>query len=112
MVAGSVVWLVTGTTSIVHRLPTESGTGTRSPSRPPCPRPTPVRRPWRTVRLYRPTAPHCPLTVRPLPPSGQAWTTLWTRGTLRAVSPAGVLLVARRHVDLVRVASALCRPVR
>ncbi|MGW4395003.1 MULTISPECIES: putative leader peptide [Amycolatopsis] len=28
------------------------------------------------------------------------------------MSPAGVLLVARRHVDLVRVASALCRPVR
>ncbi|WP_376771960.1 putative leader peptide [Amycolatopsis dendrobii] len=28
------------------------------------------------------------------------------------VSPAGVLLVARRHVDLLRVASALCRPVR
>ncbi|MEV6640485.1 putative leader peptide [Amycolatopsis sp. NPDC051371] len=25
---------------------------------------------------------------------------------------AGVLLVARRHVDLVRVASALCVPVR
>ncbi|WP_376772265.1 putative leader peptide [Amycolatopsis echigonensis] len=29
-----------------------------------------------------------------------------------SVSPAGVLLVARRHVDLLRVASALCRPVR
>ncbi|WP_425388678.1 putative leader peptide [Amycolatopsis jejuensis] len=28
------------------------------------------------------------------------------------VSPAGVLLVARRHVDLLRVASALCRPAR
>ncbi|MER6765655.1 MULTISPECIES: putative leader peptide [Actinomycetes] len=28
------------------------------------------------------------------------------------MSPAGVLLVARRHVDLLRVASALCRPVR
>ncbi|WP_084470075.1 putative leader peptide [Amycolatopsis benzoatilytica] len=28
------------------------------------------------------------------------------------VSPAGVLLVARRHVDLLRVASALCRAVR
>ncbi|MFF0144987.1 putative leader peptide [Amycolatopsis sulphurea] len=28
------------------------------------------------------------------------------------VSPAGVLLVARRHVDLLRVASALCRHVR
>ncbi|MEV6897581.1 putative leader peptide [Amycolatopsis sp. NPDC051372] len=27
------------------------------------------------------------------------------------MSPAGVLLVARRHVDLLRVASALCRPV-
>ncbi|WP_396287724.1 putative leader peptide [Amycolatopsis sp. PS_44_ISF1] len=47
-----------------------------------------------------------------LPPSGQAWTTWWTRGTLTGVSPAGVPLVARRHVDLVRVASALCRPLR
>ncbi|MGW4484734.1 putative leader peptide [Amycolatopsis sp. NPDC004368] len=28
------------------------------------------------------------------------------------MSPAGVPLVARRHVDLLRVASALCRPVR
>ncbi|MFE0023547.1 putative leader peptide [Amycolatopsis sp. NPDC059021] len=26
------------------------------------------------------------------------------------VTPAGVLLVARRHVDLLRVASALCGP--
>ncbi|WP_086676870.1 putative leader peptide [Amycolatopsis pretoriensis] len=29
-----------------------------------------------------------------------------------AVTHAGVLLVARRHVDLLRVASALCAPVR
>ncbi|WP_396135229.1 putative leader peptide [Amycolatopsis sp. A133] len=29
-----------------------------------------------------------------------------------AVTHAGVLLVARRHVDLLRVASALCVPVR
>ncbi|WP_431605624.1 putative leader peptide [Amycolatopsis melonis] len=28
------------------------------------------------------------------------------------VTHAGVLLVARRHVDLLRVASALCAPVR
>ncbi|WP_371827718.1 putative leader peptide [Amycolatopsis sp. WQ 127309] len=28
------------------------------------------------------------------------------------MTSAGVLLVARRHVDLLRVASALCVPVR
>ncbi|MFI5588298.1 putative leader peptide [Amycolatopsis sp. NPDC051758] len=28
------------------------------------------------------------------------------------VTHAGVFLVARRHVDLLRVASALCAPVR
>ncbi|WP_404800131.1 MULTISPECIES: putative leader peptide [Amycolatopsis] len=30
----------------------------------------------------------------------------------QVVTHAGVFLVARRHVDLVRVASALCAPVR
>ncbi|WP_407652539.1 putative leader peptide [Amycolatopsis cynarae] len=56
--------------------------------------------------------PHqCP-TVKPVP---RTWARLEHRvdtwhGEL--VTHAGVLLVARRHVDLRRVASALCRTFR
>ncbi|WP_425548756.1 putative leader peptide [Amycolatopsis ultiminotia] len=76
----------------------------------------------------RPGRRTCPVPVRlpgnawqrwPVPPGSEPSPTIrttldhilnaWQSG---AVSPAGFLLVARRHVDLVRVASALCRPVR
>ncbi|MGH3877398.1 MAG: putative leader peptide [Actinophytocola sp.] len=44
---------------------------------------------------------------------GWRWTDQWTRGTLNHMQAATeVLLVARRHVDLVRVSSAMCRPSR
>jgi len=38
----------------------------------------------------------------------RAWETGWRRGMLNAMSGQGVLLVCRREVDLVRVASAAC----
>jgi hypothetical protein len=46
------------------------------------------------------------------PPCGSRWTSTWTRGTLKDVLAAiEVHLVARRHVDLGRVYSAMCRRV-
>ncbi|WP_376768869.1 putative leader peptide [Amycolatopsis acididurans] len=50
----------------------------------------------------------CPRVIL-VPRSGRGWTKIWADGRLSIVTSAGVLLVARRHVDLRRVASALCR---
>ncbi|WP_408011963.1 putative leader peptide [Saccharopolyspora aridisoli] len=45
-----------------------------------------------------------------VPPCGWGWSRRFTRGTLRDVGATlpKLLLVARRYVDLRRVASALC----
>ncbi|WP_411970424.1 putative leader peptide [Saccharothrix longispora] len=56
-------------------------------------------------------APIVPPTRRgtPVPRCGWRWTTSWTRGTLTYMTSTGVRLVVRRHVDLRRVSSAMCR---
>ncbi|MFD1653700.1 putative leader peptide [Pseudonocardia alaniniphila] len=47
--------------------------------------------------------------VSPLPACGRRWIADRTSGTLFVVTALTLRLVARRHVDLHRVSSALCR---
>jgi hypothetical protein len=47
--------------------------------------------------------------VNPLPACGRPWIAARTGGTLGSMSALTLRLVARRHVDLHRVSSALCR---
>ncbi|MET9259758.1 putative leader peptide [Amycolatopsis sp. NPDC004079] len=120
----------TGTTSILPRLPRTAACpcATRRKVRPPNdappaahpvdnrPKPShdasesrerPGRSPGQCTSraVSHPSSEPSPTIRTPLDDVRPAWQS-------EPVSPAGVLLVARRHVDLLRVASALCRPVR
>ncbi|WP_425570672.1 putative leader peptide [Pseudonocardia adelaidensis] len=50
-----------------------------------------------------------PSAVSPLPACGRRWIVDRTSGTLTGMHALALRLVARRHVDLRRVSSALCR---
>ncbi|MGW6759061.1 putative leader peptide [Streptomyces sp. NPDC055008] len=54
-----------------------------------------------------PAGVHIPTRLRP--PRGQRWTPPIPPCHASAMSSAGIALVSRRHVDLCRMSSAICR---